>query len=64
YFAQYVANIQSVTPTAVQAAARAHIQSSRLAIVIVGDRKAIEPGIRALNLAPVKTMTVEEALGL
>jgi predicted Zn-dependent peptidase len=64
YFSQYVANIQAVSATAVQNAARAHIQPSRVAIVIVGDRKAIEPGIRALNLAPVRVMTVEEALGL
>jgi len=64
YFSRYVASIQAVTATAVQNAARAHIQPSRLAIVIVGDRKAIEPGVRALNLAPVRVMTVEEALGL
>jgi hypothetical protein len=32
-------------------------------VVVVGDRKEIEPGIRALNLGPVKVMTVAEALG-
>ncbi|MEQ1757710.1 MAG: pitrilysin family protein [Vicinamibacterales bacterium] len=64
YHSRYVANIQAVTVGEVQAAARAHILTNRLAIVIVGDRKTIEPGIRALNIAPVQTMTVEEALGL
>ncbi len=64
YFPQYVTNIQAVSAAAVESAAKAHIQTSRLAIVIVGDRKAIEPGIRALNLAPVRVMTVDEALGL
>jgi len=64
YFSQYIGNVQGVSAAAVQAAARAHIQTSRLAIVIVGDRKAIESSVRALNLAPVRVMTVEEALGL
>lgn len=64
YFSQYVANIQAVTSGAVQAAARAHIQTSGLAVVIVGDRKAIEPAVRGLGLGPVRVMTVEEALGL
>lgn len=64
YFSEYVARIQAVSAAAVQNAAREHIQPSHLAIVIVGDRKAIEPGVRALNLAPVRVMTVEEALGL
>jgi hypothetical protein len=32
-------------------------------VVVVGDRKVIEPGIRALNLEPVKVMTVDEAMG-
>jgi hypothetical protein len=31
-------------------------------VVIVGDRKRIEPGIRATDLGPVRVMTVDEAL--
>jgi hypothetical protein len=31
---------------------------------VVGDRRQIEAGVRALNLAPVRVMTVDEALGL
>lgn len=63
YFEKYVANIQAVTAEQVQKAAATYIQPKRFAIVVVGDRKAIEPGIRALNLAPVRVMTVDEALG-
>jgi predicted Zn-dependent peptidase len=63
YFEEYVANIRRVTPEAVQKAAAAYIQPARFAIVVVGDRKVIEPGIRALGLAPVRVMTVEEATG-
>jgi zinc protease len=62
HFERYIANVQAVTADAVQKAAARYIQPSRLAVVVVGDRKTIEPGIRALNLGPVRVMTVEEAL--
>jgi zinc protease len=62
YFERYVANIQAVTVDAVQKAAAKYIQPSTFAVVIVGDRKTIEPGVRALNLLPVRTMTVDEVL--
>jgi predicted Zn-dependent peptidase len=63
YFGQYVDNIQSVTAAAVQKAAATYIQPKRFAVVVVGDRKVIEPGIRALNLGPVRVMSVDEAIG-
>jgi predicted Zn-dependent peptidase len=63
YFEEYVANIRRVTPEAVQKAAATYIQPKRFAIVVVGDRKVVEPGIRALDLAPVRIMSVEEATG-
>jgi zinc protease len=62
YFSQYVANVQAVTAAAVQKAAATYIQPDKFAVVVVGDRKAIEPGVRALNLAPVRTQTVDEVL--
>jgi zinc protease len=63
YFAQYIDNIQTVTGAAIQKAAATYIQPKRFAVVIVGDRKVIEPGIRALNLGPVRVMSVDEAVG-
>jgi predicted Zn-dependent peptidase len=62
HFADYVNAIQAVTAGQVQAAAAAHVQPDRFVIVVAGDRAVIEPGIRALDLGPVTTMTVEEAL--
>jgi predicted Zn-dependent peptidase len=62
YFTSYVQNVQAVTADAVQKVAQRYIQPSRLAVVVVGDRRMIEPGIRALNLGPVRVMTVDEAL--
>lgn len=63
YYAQYVKNIQSVTSAAAQKAAATYIQPTRFLVLVVGDRKIIEPGIRALNLGPVRALSVQEALG-
>ena len=62
YFDRYVANVQAVTADAVRDAAAEHIQAARFAVVVAGDREKIEADIRALKLAPVRVMTVEEAL--
>jgi predicted Zn-dependent peptidase len=62
YFSQYIANVQAVTAAAVQKAAATYIQPDKFAVVVVGDRKAIEAGVRALNLAPMRTVTVDEVL--
>lgn len=62
YFEQYVARIQSVTPADVQKAAATYVRPTQSIVVVVGDRKTIEPGIRALKLGPVQLLTVDEAL--
>ena len=63
YFAKYVQNIQAVTAADVQRVAQKYIQPDHLAVVVVGDLKVIEPGIRALNLGPIKMMTIDEVFG-
>jgi zinc protease len=63
YFEQYVPRIRSVTSADVQKAAAKYIQPSRFTVVVVGDRTTIETGIRALNLGPVRVVSVDEALG-
>jgi len=63
YFAEYVRNIQAIASAPVQKAAATYIQPKRFAVVVVGDRKTIEPGIRALNLAPVRVLSVDEGIG-
>jgi hypothetical protein len=40
-----------------------YIQPTKFVVVVVGDRKVIEPGIRAATLGPVRVMSVPEALG-
>jgi zinc protease len=60
YFANYTTQIGAVTAATAQRAATAHIEPGTLAVVVVGDRARIEPGIRALNLGPVRVVSVED----
>jgi predicted Zn-dependent peptidase len=63
YFAKYVSNIEAVTAADVQRVATKYIQPDRLAVVVVGDRKVIEPGIRGLNLGAIKVLGIDEVFG-
>ena len=62
YYSEYVARVQAVTAADVQKAAATYIQPGKFAVVVVGDAKAIEPGIRSLNLGPVRALSVDEVL--
>jgi predicted Zn-dependent peptidase len=62
YFDQYVDRIRDVTADAVRNAAARYVQPEKFVVVVAGDARTIEPGIRALNLGPVRVLTVEEAL--
>jgi zinc protease len=63
YFAKYVQNIQAVTVADVQRVAQKYIKPDHLAVIVVGDLKAVEPGIRAMNLGPINVMTIDEVFG-
>ena len=63
YFSKYVQNIQAVTAADIQRVAQKYIQPGKFAVVVVGDLKVIEPGVRALNLGPIKVMTIDEVFG-
>ena len=62
YFATYTQHVRAVTPADVQRVAERYIQPDKFAVVIVGDRKTIEPGIKALNLGPLKIVEVSEVM--
>jgi predicted Zn-dependent peptidase len=63
YFAKYVSNIEAVTAADVQRVAEKYIQPNRFAIVITGDRAAIEPRLQALKLGAIKIVTIDEVFG-
>jgi predicted Zn-dependent peptidase len=54
FYNRYVRAIEQITQADVQRVARKYIDPERLTIVVVGDRKQIEPGIRALGIGPVE----------
>ena len=56
-------NIQAVTAADVQRVAQKYVQPERAAVVVVGDLKTIEPRIRALNLGPITTLTIDDVFG-
>src|SRR4029078_2432187 len=60
YYNQYVQNIQAVTAAQVQQAAATYIHPGKCAVVVAGDLKRIEPGVKALNLGPMSTLSVDE----
>ncbi len=53
YYNNYVSNIEAVTQADIQRVARQYINPSNLAIVVVGDRKSIEQGLKAVNAGPI-----------
>src|SRR5262245_22560564 len=60
HYANYVAAIRAVDPAAVQRVAQQYMDPAHLTIVIVGDRKTIEPSIRALNLGSINDVRVDK----
>jgi predicted Zn-dependent peptidase len=64
YLSSYIRQIESVTAADVQRVARRYIVPDRVAVVVVGDRKTIEPGIRALNLGPINVLPIDDVFSL
>jgi len=63
YFATYVQKIEAVTVAEAQRVAQKYIQAGRLAVVVAGDRTAIEASVRALNLGPITILKVDDVFG-
>jgi predicted Zn-dependent peptidase len=61
YYQTFARRIEAVTGEEVKRVADKYIQPDKFAVVIVGDRKVIEAGVKALNLGPV---TVVEAASI
>ena len=58
YFNNYVQNIEAVTQADVNRVAQQYINPGALAVVIVGDRKTIEQGLKSTNVGPVEIRTM------
>jgi zinc protease len=53
YYNNYVQNIEGITQADVVRVAQRYINPGSLAVVIVGDRKTIEQGLKATNIGPI-----------
>ena len=58
FYNSYTQGIAAVTAADVQRVARQYIDPDRLAIVIVGDRKSIEPTLRATKVGEVTVVDI------
>jgi zinc protease len=59
YYTRYAQEVNAVTSEQVLAVARRYIVPDRLVVIAVGDRNAIEPELRKLNLGAVEIRDVE-----
>ena len=60
YYDTYRARVRAVTPAAVRQAARAHLHSAQLQLVVVGAAAALRDPLEGLGFGPV---TVYDAHG-
>jgi zinc protease len=58
YLGQYAAAVTRLAPADIASAASKYIDVDHLVIVVTGDRKALEPALRAANIAPVVLVDV------
>ncbi len=63
-YARYTERIMGVTRADLERVARTYIDPARVAIVVVGDRATQEAAVRALRLGTVRSLTVDDVLGV
>ena len=62
FFTTYVPKIEAVTAAQVGGAVEKYLQTTRFAVVVVGDLSKIEAPIRAANLGPVRVVSADDIL--
>jgi zinc protease len=63
YFNRYTEQVLAVTAEDVSRVAREYIDPDNVAIFVVGDRRLVEPQIRALGLGEVRILEIADVLG-
>jgi predicted Zn-dependent peptidase len=59
-YSNFVDNVNKVTAADLQKLAAQYIQPDKMAVVVVGDRKAIEGDIMKLNLGPINIIPIDD----
>jgi predicted Zn-dependent peptidase len=63
FYGGYVRRVEAVTQADVQRVARQYVNPDNVVVVVVGDRKSIEPGLRALNVGTIVERAIEGKAG-
>ena len=63
FYEAFVPQALATDVAGLQKAARAAIDLKRLAVVVVGDRAKVEAPLRALNLGPLRVLSVDDVMG-
>jgi predicted Zn-dependent peptidase len=63
YYVTFVPLALAIDVEKARAAAAATIDPANMVVVVVGDRKAIEDPLRALDVAPIEVRTIDEVMG-
>ena len=59
YYQNYAKNVSAITKDDLLRVAKKYIDLDHLAIVIVGDRSAVEASLKATNIAPITILDIE-----
>ena len=59
YYQNYAKNVSAITKDDLLRVAKQYIDLDHLAIVIVGDRSAVEAALKATNVAPITVLDIE-----
>jgi len=59
YYQSYAKNVSAITKDDLLRVAKQYIDLGHLAIVIVGDRSAVEAALKATNIAPITILDIE-----
>jgi zinc protease len=59
YYQTYAKNVSAITKEDLLRVAKQYIDLGHLAIVIVGDRSAVEAGLKATNIAPITILDID-----
>jgi zinc protease len=62
FYETYRDRVRAITPADVKRAADKYIRPDKLIVVVIGDRKVIEPGIRALNLGQLTVVDAADVM--
>ena len=62
YYTTYADKVRAVTAADVKRVADTYVQPDKFAVVVIGDRKTIEPSIKALTLGPLTVVDVAEIM--